>query len=96
MGILNKQQIEMRIKGIDEDGKEKYKKDDEVSGVVIKFNRHGALVSIQEGVAGLAHISEFKSEADMRQNLELGKSYKFKITLFEPENQRLTLKQLEQ
>src|SRR3989338_3082439 len=33
----------------------KYKKDDVVKGVVIKFNKHGALASIEEGVSGLVH-----------------------------------------
>jgi len=73
----------------------KYNKGDIVRGVVIKFNRHGALVSIEEGVSGLTHISEFKSEADMRQKLELGKTYPFQITLFEPREQRMTLSYLE-
>jgi small subunit ribosomal protein S1 len=40
----------------------KYKKDDVVSGVIIKYNKHGALASIEEGIAGLVHISEFGSE----------------------------------
>jgi len=69
----------------------KYKKDQEVSGVVIKYNKHGALVSIEEGVAGLVHISEFENETDLRTKLELGKTYPFTITLFEPKDQRLTL-----
>ena len=69
----------------------KYKKGEKVSGVVIKYNKHGALVSIEEGVAGLVHISEFASEADLRKKLELGKNYNFSITLFEPKEQRMTL-----
>lgn len=69
----------------------KYKKGDVVSGVVIKYNKHGALVSIEEGVAGLVHISEFISEDDLRQKLELGKSYTFTINVFEPKDQRMTL-----
>lgn len=69
----------------------KYKKDDEVSGVVIKFNKHGALASIEEGVAGLVHISEFGSEEKLREKLELGKSYKFKITLFDAKEQKMAL-----
>lgn len=69
----------------------KYKKDDVVDGVVIKFNKHGALASIEEGVAGLIHVSEFESEDDLREKLELGKSYKFKITLFDADNQKMTL-----
>jgi len=69
----------------------KYKKGDRVNGVVIKFNKHGALVSIEEGVAGLIHISEFTNEIDLRQKLELGKTYAFTINLFEPKTQKMTL-----
>ena len=69
----------------------KYKKGDEVKGVVIKYNKHGALVSIEEGVAGLVHISEFKSEDELRRTLELGKTYHFKINLFDAKNQKLTM-----
>lgn len=69
----------------------KFKKDEVVEAVIIKFNKHGALASIEEGVAGLVHISEFGSEAKMREKLSLGKSYRFKISLFEPKEQRMTL-----
>jgi small subunit ribosomal protein S1 len=69
----------------------KYKKDDAVKGVVIKFNKHGALASIEEGVAGLVHISEFGNEEKLREKLELGKTYDFKITLFEPKEQKMAL-----
>jgi small subunit ribosomal protein S1 len=71
------------------------KKGDIIKGVVIKFNKHGALVSIKEGVAGLVHNSLFGSEEKLRQNLELGKTYNFQITLFEPKEQRMTLAFLE-
>lgn len=74
-----------------ENAKDKYKKGDIVKGIVIKFNKHGTLVSIEEGVAGLVHISEFETKEEMNQKLELGKSYDFKINLFEPEKQRLIL-----
>ncbi|MCD5382380.1 MAG: S1 RNA-binding domain-containing protein [Candidatus Pacebacteria bacterium] len=69
----------------------KYKKDQEVQGVIIKYNKHGALASIEEGVAGLVHISEFESEDDLKNTLTLGQSYSFTITLFEPKEQRMTL-----
>ncbi len=69
----------------------KYKKDDVVDGVIIKYNKHGALVSIEEGVAGLVHISEFDSEDDLKAKLPLGTVHKFKITLFEPNDQKMTL-----
>lgn len=69
----------------------KYKKGDNVDGVVIKFNKHGALVSVEEGVAGLVHISDFGDETKLRETLSLGKSYKFTITLFDAEEERMTL-----
>lgn len=72
----------------------KYKKDQRVDAVVIKYNKHGALASIEEGVAGLVHISEFGSEEELRARLELGKLYPFTITFFEPKERRMTLKPL--
>jgi small subunit ribosomal protein S1 len=67
------------------------KKGDIIKGVVIKFNRHGALVSIKEGVAGLVHNSLFGSEEKLREKLELGKTYDFQITLFDPKEHKMTL-----
>ncbi len=69
----------------------KYKKGDIVKGVVIKFNKYGALASIEEGVAGLVHVSEFGTEEKLRKAMELGRVYPFTITLFEPKDQRMTL-----
>ncbi len=69
----------------------KYHKGDKVEGVVIKFNKHGALASIEEGIAGLVHVSEFGSEEKLRQSLELGKRYPFTISLFEPKEMRMAL-----
>ncbi len=55
--------ISLSIKALLEDpwksAAAKYKKDQRVEAVVIKYNKHGALASIEEGVAGLVHISEF-------------------------------------
>lgn len=73
------------------DAAKKYKKDMAVTGVIIKFNKHGALASIEEGVAGLVHVSEFGSEEKLRKALELGKTYPFKITLFDPKEQKMAL-----
>lgn len=69
----------------------KYQKDQFVDAVVIKYNKHGALASIEEGVAGLVHVSEFESEEKLKETLSLGSVYKFKITLFEPNEQKMTL-----
>lgn len=87
--------ISLSIKALKEnpwtEASKKYKKDMQVDAVVIKFNRHGALASIEEGVAGLVHVSDFGSEEKLRNNLELGKSYSFKITLFDPKEQKMAL-----
>ncbi|MFA5750859.1 MAG: S1 RNA-binding domain-containing protein [Candidatus Paceibacterota bacterium] len=73
----------------------KLKKGDIIQGVVIKYNKHGALVSIKEGVAGLVHNSTFGLESKLREKLELGKKYSFQITLFEPKDHKMTLIYLE-
>ena len=73
----------------------KLQKGDIIKGVVIKYNKHGALVSIKEGVAGLVHNSTFGGEIKLREKLELGKNYNFQITLFEPKEHKMTLMHLE-
>lgn len=93
---IKDEKVSLSIKALSDDpwkvAGEKYTKDQRVEAVVIKYNKHGALASIEEGVAGLVHISEFKDEADLRSKLELGKVYPFTITLFEPKERRMTLK----
>lgn len=92
--------ISLSIKALKENpwksAAERYKKGMEVSGVIIKYNKHGALASIEEGVAGLVHISEFASPQELREALELGKTYPFTIKVFEPKDQRMTLGCLEE
>jgi len=87
--------ISLSIKALKENPwkefEDKLKKGDIVSGVVIKFNKHGALVSIKQGVAGLVHNSNFGSDEKLRQTLELGKTYNFQVTLFDAKEQRMTL-----
>lgn len=87
--------VSLSIKALKEnpwvEASKKYSKGDLVEGVVIKYNKHGALASIEEGVAGLIHISEFGNEEKLRDALELGKRYKFKITLFDTEEQKMAL-----
>ncbi len=73
------------------EAEKKYKKGDEIQAVIIKFNKYGALASIEEGVSGLVHISDFGSEAKMKEKISLGKSYTFKINVFEPKNQKMGL-----
>ncbi len=91
--------ISLSIKALKEnpwkDASKKYKKDDVVQGLIIKFNKHGALASIEEGVAGLIHVSEFGSEEKLRSTLEMGKTYNFKISLFDPKEQKMALSYVE-
>lgn len=69
----------------------RYKKEDSVEAAIIKYNKYGALASIEEGVAGLVHLSEFKDEAELKNTLSLGKTYTFTITLFDPNEHKMTL-----
>ena len=87
--------ISLSIKQLKEDpwgaAAKKYKKDTVVNAAIIKYNKYGALASIEEGVAGLVHVSEFGSEQKLRETLQLGATYSFKITLFEPKEHKMTL-----
>lgn len=92
---INNGKISLSIKALKENpwvaAKSKYTKGDEVKGVIIKYNKYGALASVEEGVAGLVHISEFGNEEKLREALELGKTYTFKISHFDPKEQKMTL-----
>lgn len=70
---------------------DRHKVGDTVSGVVIKYGAFGAFASIKAGVSGLVHISNFADETDLRNSLEIGKTYEFVITNLEPSGQKLTL-----
>lgn len=87
--------VSLSIKALTEDpwksASAKYKKGDKVDAVIIKYNKHGALASIEEGVAGLVHVSEFGGSEQLREALRLGSSYPFTITLFDPNEHKMTL-----
>ncbi len=87
--------ISLSIKALKENpwiaAKDKYKQGDTVNAVIIKYNQHGALASIEEGVAGLVHVSEFGDVETMKSELKLGMPYEFTIALFEPQNRKMTL-----
>jgi len=69
----------------------RFKTGQKVEAVVIKFNKHGALASVEEGIAGLVHVSEFGTEEKLRESIELGKTYPFIINIFEPKEHKMTL-----
>jgi small subunit ribosomal protein S1 len=87
--------ISLSIKALKENpwvsASNKYKKGDNVQAVIIKYNQYGALASIEEGVAGLVHFSEFKDLNTLRSTLKLGSVYPFAITVFDPEARKMTL-----
>jgi small subunit ribosomal protein S1 len=74
---------------LDIDGK--YQKGQPVKGQVTKFNSFGAFVQLDKDTHGLIHISEFGNEAAMRQELEIGKEYDFKILSIEPRAHKMAL-----
>lgn len=70
---------------------EKYHKEDVVRGKVTKFNTFGAFVQINDELHGLVHISEFGTEAKMKEELEVEKEYDFKIAMINPKEHRMSL-----
>ena len=70
---------------------DKYKKDDIIKGKVTKFNPFGAFVELNSDIQGLAHISEFGSEKQMREILTLGQTYSFRVLLIDPKEHRISL-----
>ena len=94
IGIENGK-VSFSIKALTEDpwiaAANKYSINQKVKGVVIKHHKYGALISIEQGVAGLVHVSEFESDAELKKNLELGKIYEFKIKTFEPSERKMIM-----
>lgn len=86
--------ISLSLKALKEDPwikvAEKYNKGDAVRGKVTKFNPFGAFVELNSQIQGLVHISEFGTEVKMREELELGKEYDFKINLVDPKEHRMS------
>ncbi|PIV43067.1 MAG: 30S ribosomal protein S1 [Candidatus Nealsonbacteria bacterium CG02_land_8_20_14_3_00_40_11] len=74
------------------DIEEKYKKGDEVSGKVTKFNPYGAFIAISPKIQGLIHISEFGTKSKMETALKIGEKYKFQILSIDPAVHRMSLK----
>jgi small subunit ribosomal protein S1 len=87
--------VSLSIKALKENpwvgAKNKYKKGDQVQAVVIKYNQFGALASVEEGVSGLVHHSEFASLQALRDTLKLGNMYPFSISNFDGEARKMTL-----
>lgn len=92
---INKDKVSLSIKSLSDNPwktvEGKYKKDDAVKAVVIKISDHGALVSVEEGIYGLVHVSEFENIEQLREKLQLGDIHDFKINIFDVEAEKMTL-----
>ncbi len=93
---IDKDKISLSIKALKknpwEKVKEKYKTNQTVKGKITKFNPFGAFVQLDKDIHGLAHISEFGNEKRMKEILEIGKKYDFKILSIKTEEYRIALK----
>lgn len=87
--------ISLSIKALKPDpwmaNKENHKKGDIVSGKVLRLNKFGALILLDTGIYGLAHISEFENEKKMHDMVKVGEKYLFQIAVFNPEERKLSL-----
>lgn len=71
---------------------EKYKAGQEIMGRVNRFNPFGAFIALDTEIQALIHVSEFGSVEEMKKQLEVGKSYLFKIELVKSAEKRIILK----
>ncbi len=70
----------------------KFKKGDIIKGRVRKIDRFGVFVEIEDFLlSGLAHVSEFGSEKEMRECMALDKVYHFQILNLNSEERKLSL-----
>lgn len=92
---INKDKVSLSIKALTDNpwkvAAQKYKKDDSVKAVVIKISDHGALVSVEEGIYGLVHVSEFENIDELKAKLKLGDAYDFKINTIDADAEKMTL-----
>lgn len=86
--------ISLSVKALKPDpwelNKEKYKRGDIIEGKVARLNKYGALVLLEGGIYGLAHISEFGSEKKMKELMELGNTYVFQIINYKSELKKMS------
>lgn len=92
---LDNNKISLSLKALQQDPwvdiDKKYKKGDEIKGVITKINPFGAFVALDKEIHGLCHISEFGTQKKMEETLEIGKKYNFKILAIDASNHRMAL-----
>lgn len=94
--ISSEGRISLSLKALKEDPwkeiAEKLKKGDSIRGTAVKFNPYGAFVKINPYIQGLIHISEFGTQKNMQDTIEIGKEYEFRIILIDPVEHRMALR----
>lgn len=92
---IRRDKISLSLKQLKEDPwtkiQDKYKKGDIVSGKITKFNPFGAFAQLDKDIHGLIHISEFGTEAKMREMLKISEAYPLKILMVDPKEHRMSL-----
>ncbi len=92
---IDKNKISLSIKALKENPwekiKDKYKTNQIVKGIITKFNPFGAFVQLDKHIHGLAHISEFGNEENMKKMLDINKKYDFKILSIKPKEYKMSL-----
>ncbi len=93
---INNNQVFLSLKSLKknpwEEIEKKYKKGDVIKGKVIKFSSFGAFVEVLPKIRGLCHVSEFGTQKNMEESLEVDKTYDFQVLLIEPKEHRMSLK----
>ncbi|MBI2637794.1 MAG: S1 RNA-binding domain-containing protein, partial [Candidatus Sungbacteria bacterium] len=89
------EKISLSLKALKEDPwthvEKKFHKGDSVKGTVVKYNPFGAFIKLDAEIQGLLHISEFGTEAKMREDVKLNQEYEFKILSIDAREHRLAL-----
>jgi len=97
---LSQDKVSLSLKALQEnpwgDIEKKHQKGEIISGEVVKFNPFGAFVKITPQIQGLAHVSEFGTQAKMKQALKIGEKYQFEILLIDAQEYRINLRLIPQ
>ena len=93
---VSKGKISLSLKALKEDPwngiEKKYAKGSTVLGKVSKINTFGVFIEVTEDIRALCHISEFEEKAEMKNELDIGKEYKFEVLSIDEKEHRMSLK----
>jgi ribosomal protein S1 len=88
--------ISLSLKVLKEDpwvkAEELFKEGQTVQGKVYIFNPFGAIVSLEGGLQGQVHVTDFGGVPEMKKVLTAGESYEFTVESVKPQERRIVLK----